>query len=166
MGVTDHIKKVYGHPMFYKTLEAMAELHSRKAHDYAGDEDPLSNFRNVAKVIGSTDWEVSIMFLATKFFRLMNLLERGEEAENEPIEDTLMDLAVYAILTKIMREVGTSAIVDPSLFAKGGKAYEKNGTFLFVTATKDGPVYTWGDGGPALTYHEMAMLVNRPRGGD
>ncbi len=157
--MTDNEKR-YGHPMFYKTLEAMAELHSRKAHDYAGDEDPLSNFRNVAKVIGSTDWEVSIMFLTTKFFRLMNLLDRGDEAENEPIEDTLMDLAVYAILTKIMREVDATAIADPSLFAKGGKAYEKNGTFLFVTATIDGPVYTWGEGGRELTQREIAGLID------
>ncbi len=94
----------HGHARFYEILDEMAKLHSAKAHDYAGDEDPLSNFRQVAAAMGLKDWEVGIMFIAVKFYRLINLLARGEDAENEPIEDTLMDLSVYGILTKIMRE--------------------------------------------------------------
>lgn len=110
-GEEEEEEKRYGHPRFYEILENMAKIHSRKAHDYAGDEDPLSNFRQVAAIMRQIkgleaieDWHIGIMFIAVKFFRLINLLARGEDAENEPVEDTLTDSSVYGILTRIMRE--------------------------------------------------------------
>ncbi len=95
--------KLYGHPRFYEILEEIKEATSRKAHDYASDKDPLSNIKQVAEVIGTEPYMVTFMFIATKFFRVANLLQR-DETLNESIDDSLLDIAVYAILMKILME--------------------------------------------------------------
>ncbi len=94
----------YGHPRFYGILAEMMELHSKKAHDYAGaSSDPLNNFKEVARASGVMPSKIAFQFIATKFFRLANLLSLDSTAMNESIEDTLMDLAVYSVLMRILR---------------------------------------------------------------
>ncbi len=145
-GWVDRSEKRYGHPEFYKILERMARLHSAKAHDYATDEDPLTNFRDVAQSMGISPWQVGWQFIATKFYRLVNLWKRAKGPDNESIDDSLMDMAIYCILTIILRG-------------------EDNGKKepLFATATKEGPVYTWGPGGRELTEREIEALKDGTR---
>ncbi len=94
----------YGHPRFYEILDKMAALHSSKAHDYATDEDPLTNFRMVGKATFRKPWQIAWQFIATKFYRLVNLLGGVKDPSNESLEDSFMDMAVYCILAIIMRE--------------------------------------------------------------
>ena len=102
--MTEEETKRFGHPRFYELVEAEAELHSRKAHDYASQADPLSNFRNVGAVTGLRPWQVGYVMIAVKFFRLVNIFTSGEDALNESPEDSLTDISVYSKLTRIMLE--------------------------------------------------------------
>lgn len=90
-------KKYYGHKMFYEVLNELAEIHSRKNRDYAGD-DPLSNFRMCEKA-GIAAWKGIAVRLTDKICRVLHFAKREEfEVKDENVEDTLKDIAVYAIL--------------------------------------------------------------------
>ena len=94
--------KRYGHPMFYELLEQMADLHSRKNHDYAGEADPLSNLRECEK-IGIPAWKGVIVRLQDKWKRLTNFaLTDTLKVKDESFEDTLIDNAVYSVLCVVL----------------------------------------------------------------
>ena len=99
--------KQYGHPVFYKLLEQMAELHSRKNHDYAGESDPLKNLRSSER-LGLEPFTGVMVRLQDKWSRLESFMTQGELlVKNESVEDTLMDNAVYSLLGIILlREAG------------------------------------------------------------
>lgn len=97
--------KRYGHPRFYRLLEEMAETHSRKNHDYAEASNPLSNFQEVAEATSLSPFDVIRVFLATKVARIKQLwIKKRNLVVGESIKDSLMDLAVYALLGIIMLE--------------------------------------------------------------
>jgi hypothetical protein len=105
--------KQYGHPRFYELLEQMAELHSRKNHDYADQADPLSNFKEVAGATGVTPFTVIRMFLATKMARIKQLSVKENLVIGESIRDSLLDLAIYALLGIIsLEEADAKSRVD------------------------------------------------------
>jgi len=95
------MKKFFGHPKFYKILEELRELHSRKNHDYATSDDPLSNFKE-AERLGIPAWKGCLIRMSDKWCRLIELSKK--EGMNESIEDTLRDLAVYSIIAIILYE--------------------------------------------------------------
>jgi hypothetical protein len=101
--VKDNIKR-HGHPKFYKYLEEMAETHSRKNHDYSEASDPLSNFKETGQQTGDTAFHVIHMHLANKMARIRQLTKKENLVKGEGIVDTLMDLAVYALLGRIALE--------------------------------------------------------------
>ena len=79
--------------MFRDITKKMADLYARKNHDY-GDSFGRSwnKFGMVSALIRMED----------KFNRLESLLKKNGEAQvNESIEDTLMDLANYAVMSII-----------------------------------------------------------------
>ena len=89
---------------FHEIVEEMVELHDRKNHDYAGDEY-LSNFLMCEKHMEIPAWKGTIIRLSDKMARIMNLAKTEEvSVGDETITDTLMDLAVYAIITRILYE--------------------------------------------------------------
>lgn len=91
-----------GHPEFYELLNRMADLHSRKNHDYAGLNDPFSNFRQ-CEAFGIPAWKGAVVRLGDKYSRLVNFARVAAlEVADEKIEDTLLDLAVYALITRIL----------------------------------------------------------------
>lgn len=100
-----------GHPRFYEILDEMRELHDRKNADYAGKEsgDPLANFR-ISERFGVSAWLGCLVRLSDKFSRIsvlakrLNLGKEGASVSDETIEDTLKDLANYAVLTLILFE--------------------------------------------------------------
>ncbi len=95
-------KKQYGHPDFYRLLEQMAELHSRKNHDYAGTKDPLKNLRACER-IGLDPFTGVIVRLQDKWSRLEEFVNSGNlMVKNESVLDTLMDNAVYSLLAIIL----------------------------------------------------------------
>ena len=90
-------RKYYGDPRFYQILDELAELHSCKNHDYAG-EDPLSNFR-LAERMGIPAWKGCLVRMSDKISRLWSFAKKGKlEVKDESVIDTAKDLAVYSIL--------------------------------------------------------------------
>ena len=83
----------------------MAALHSRKNHDYSGDDDPLQNLRSVTR-LGLNPFMGILVRLEDKWSRLEQFSKTGIlQVSNEKIEDTLMDNAVYSLLAiVILRE--------------------------------------------------------------
>ncbi len=89
---------------FNEIVTEMVELHDRKNRDYAGSEY-LSNFLMCEKYIGIPAWKGCLIRLSDKMSRIMNIARTGEiSVSDETITDTLMDLAVYAIVTRILYE--------------------------------------------------------------
>lgn len=91
-------EELRGSPVFYEILEIMAEVHHKKQHDYAQEDNPFSNFEFAAR---STNVDVDIVFrvmLGIKEARLVELLDSGKKPNNEAILDTLIDHAVYSVL--------------------------------------------------------------------
>lgn len=93
-----------GHPRFYELLEKMADLHSRKNHDYAGQEDPLKNFKTSVGA-GVNPWIGCLIRLGDKFGRLSTFAKQGTlQVKDESVTDTFLDMAVYSLLGLILFE--------------------------------------------------------------
>ena len=88
---------------FNEIVKGMVELHDRKNRDYAGNEY-LSNFL-MCERMGIPAWKGCLIRLSDKMSRLMNIARTDEIAVgDETVIDTLMDLTVYAIITRILYE--------------------------------------------------------------
>jgi len=95
------MKKLYGDPEFYKLLEEIAQLHSDKNHDYAG-EDPLSNFM-LSEQFGIPAWKGCLVRMSDKISRLWTFARKNELlVKDESIIDTAKDLAVYSLLLIVL----------------------------------------------------------------
>ncbi len=84
-----------------KMTEKMREISERKNHDYSGfgDDDPFANFRVVegAKVASTEQGFLTRML--DKISRINTYTHTNSyKVEDESYEDTLIDLANYAIL--------------------------------------------------------------------
>lgn len=90
-------------PEFLTTLEKMKELHLKKNEDYAASDNPFSNFDFTEFVLSQfkNDRDKTFVWpIATKLARLSTLLNSTREPNNESIEDSFDDIAVYIILWK------------------------------------------------------------------
>jgi hypothetical protein len=93
--------KFYGHPDFYKLIDELKEIHSRKNHDYAG-KDPLSNLK-VSESFGIPAWKGCLIRMSDKWSRITQLANKGESlVKDESIIDTLKDLSIYSLLCIIL----------------------------------------------------------------
>lgn len=94
------------HPLsqrFHELLEEIGALHDRKQADYGRDSDPFFNIRQSTRW-GVEPWIGALLRADDKMGRLSNLAQNGGELQNEPIEDSLMDIAVYALIALVLRE--------------------------------------------------------------
>ena len=88
---------------FHEIVKEMTDLHDRKNRDYAGG-NYLSNFL-MCERMGIPAWKGCLIRLSDKISRLMNIARTDEIAvSDETVIDTLMDLTVYAIITRILYE--------------------------------------------------------------
>lgn len=91
-------------PEFSTTLKQMEKLHIKKNDDYATDANPFFNFDRVTEMVAlfqQPSDKTYAHFIANKFARLAVLLNsKDKEPQNESIQDSLIDLANYAILWK------------------------------------------------------------------
>lgn len=83
-------------------VAGMGELHDRKMADYGAEDDPFANVR------ASEEWEVaawvgSMVRLNDKVRRLQSFARRGELA-NESAVDSIEDISVYAIISRVLYE--------------------------------------------------------------
>lgn len=95
----------HGDPRFYQLLEEIADLHSRKSHDYTPADDPLANFKRSER-IGIPAWKGTLVRMGDKWGRIEQLAS-GKEPKNESLRDTLIDMAVYSLLNVILLDEST-----------------------------------------------------------
>ena len=87
-------------------LDEMRRTHDAKNHDYAGVGDPLRNFR-MCEAQGLPAWKGCLVRITDKVSRLQSFARQGElRVKDESVADTLLDLAVYALLCRILFEEG------------------------------------------------------------
>jgi hypothetical protein len=89
---------------FYEILTNIRELHDKKQHDYGQDEDIFANFR-LSELSGMPAWQGSVIRMGDKYARISNFIKKGEfKYKEESIKDTLMDMAIYSLITMILFE--------------------------------------------------------------
>ncbi len=88
--------------VFNNTVETMRGIMFRKGNDYA-NTDRLSNFKLAGAISGGSAETNCLNLIATKVARLGVLLNADASPNNESIEDTLIDLANYAVLLRMIR---------------------------------------------------------------
>jgi hypothetical protein len=107
------------HPLsqaFHDLLVKAGEMHDRKQADYGRDDDPFYNIKQSANW-GIEPWVGAMMRADDKMGRLRAMAQDGGELVNEPIEDSLMDIAVYALIALVLREESARSgqvALDPS----------------------------------------------------
>lgn len=84
---------------FYKER---IELRKKKGKDYANEDDCLTNFKNVAKILGllgidpSKSYGVALIYTVLKLDRISNLVFRRKgKPSNEAIDDSISDILNY-----------------------------------------------------------------------
>jgi hypothetical protein len=103
-----------GHPRFYELLDEMKAMHDKKNADYAETDEPLSNFR-LCENYGVSSFVGTVVRISDKYSRLTQLVKKiqegkGPSVSEERITDTLMDLAVYCLIARILYEEGKTAM--------------------------------------------------------
>ena len=86
-------------------MMSMVEVSRRKRADYATDGDEFSNFRMTAQFANfEAAWVSATFNVQQKMARIQALRANGrvDTPENEAIYETILDLAVYAVLALAM----------------------------------------------------------------
>lgn len=86
-------------------------MHTSKSRDYGSEHDPLANIRNGAAFVGIPPFKAAMVRLSDKVTRLATYNRTGS-LTFEGVEDTLLDLASYALLTLVMHKEDTRARVS------------------------------------------------------
>lgn len=98
----------YQDDTFYKLIEEIKFLHDKKRQDYGQEGDPLANVR-ASQQFGVSPWLGAIIRLNDKVTRIGSFAKKGVLA-NESIEDSMMDIAVYALIAlQLYREEKANA---------------------------------------------------------
>lgn len=87
---------------FHALLQEMGALHDAKQADYGLDTDPFANVR-ASEGFGIPGWVGTMVRANDKVKRLQTLAIRGKLG-NEAAVDAFMDLAVYALIARILFE--------------------------------------------------------------
>ena len=89
---------------FYEILDVIKKLHDAKRHDYGDDNDIFANFR-LSELAGISTWKGSVVRMGDKYARIANFVKKGDfKFKEESIKDTLMDMAIYSLITIILYE--------------------------------------------------------------
>lgn len=90
---------------FEQVLISMVETNRKKRADYAVDGSPWSNFEFTASVLGIDPADAAVHNVAQKLARLSSLRANGrtDQTANEAVDDTYLDLAVYAVIALAIR---------------------------------------------------------------
>ena len=85
---------------FANVLSEMLDLHDKKNADYGTAADPFANVR-ASEDFGIPAWLGSVIRANDKMTRLKAFAQKGS-LENEPVEDSLIDLANYCVIALIL----------------------------------------------------------------
>lgn len=89
-----------GHPEFRKVLDEMWAMHSKKGADYGNGKDIFANIR-ASEEFGIPGWKGAVLRGNDKMSRLKSFFQNGV-LKNESVEDSLLDLANYAVIALVM----------------------------------------------------------------
>jgi len=84
-----------GDQRFHAVLEQIGDMHARKSADYGIDGDPFRNIR-ASEEWGIPAWLGALIRGSDKTFAVKGTLA------NEGVEDSLLDLASYAIIALVL----------------------------------------------------------------
>jgi hypothetical protein len=93
----------------------------KKGHDYSGEEDFLSNFKDVSEICRILGIDVqkggsqsALYFVVHKIYRICNLIKKGLSPENESVQDSFDDLKNYIDLAEgnLIDEAGMTDKLD------------------------------------------------------
>lgn len=93
-----------GQHEFAGVLDEMRALHDKKQKDYGTDADPFANVR-ASEQFGIPAWLGSVIRANDKMQRLKAFAQTGTLA-NEGVEDSLIDLANYAVIALCLYREG------------------------------------------------------------
>ncbi len=89
---------------FNEILNVIKKLHDAKRHDYGAEEDVFANFR-LSELAGIPAWQGSVIRMGDKYARISNFIKKGDfKFKEENIKDTLMDMAIYSLITMVLYE--------------------------------------------------------------
>lgn len=86
---------------FHELLGRASQLHDKKSHDYASDDDRYGNYHfagMLSKLFMNPDDAGFVGRMGEKLYRLANLDNNSKAPLNESIEDTELDLIVIMVL--------------------------------------------------------------------
>ena len=95
-----------GQHEFAGVLDEMRALHDKKQQDYGTDADPFANVR-ASEGFGIPGWLGSVIRANDKMQRLKAFAQTGTLA-NEGVEDSLIDLANYAVIALCLYREGAA----------------------------------------------------------
>lgn len=81
-------------------LERMLSVSAKKRNDYSRT-GPWANFKDTSEFFGLANWQSAVFNQIQKLSRVRSLSD-GREVMNEPLEDTLLDNANYALFAYAM----------------------------------------------------------------
>jgi Nucleotide modification associated domain 1 len=84
---------------FQAILTEMKELHDKKSQDYGRNGDLFYNIRQ-SEEFGIPAW-VGCLVRANDKMKRLQLASQGSKLANEGVEDSLIDLANYAVIALI-----------------------------------------------------------------
>jgi len=85
---------------FHAALDELAVMHEQKNADYGATSDPYANVRAGA-AWGVEPWVAAMVRASDKIRRLQLFAETGT-LRNEGVEDSLLDLASYALIALLL----------------------------------------------------------------
>ena len=128
----------FGHPMFYKIIEELKEIHSEKNRQYATVDNPLGNFERTGKMIekflhkGVNPTLASCLSLMSKQVDgVYEIVGEGKENTVDSLEDKLRDVAIYSIIAMIILKESIQKGVPnehhtPACTVCGGTTYHRD----------------------------------------
>lgn len=84
----------------------MGQLHDRKQADYSSPTDPFHNVR-ASSEWGIAPWQGALLRATDKVRRLQSLARNGS-LSNESAMDSMIDLAIYALIGLVLYEEETN----------------------------------------------------------
>lgn len=90
---------------FHQLLDEIKHLHDLKNTDYATEEDPLANLKDCSR-LGIHPATGAICRMQDKMRRIEAFFKKGELV-NESVRDSLVDLAIYSLLSVLLLDEDT-----------------------------------------------------------
>ena len=111
-----------GSERFHQLLQEIGDLHDRKQADYGTATDPFANVRATQRW-GIPAWIGALVRLNDKVVRLQQFARRGS-LYNESAMDSMLDIAVYALIAYVLYEEACQAPPQgiPSAGSRPGSA--------------------------------------------